>query len=37
MKVKNVNLEWYALRWDFNNNKLGMHDVYKPGWTFKKK
>lgn len=22
---------------DFNNNKLGMHDVYKPGWTFKKK
>lgn len=22
MKVKNVNLEWYALRWDFNNNKL---------------
>ena len=27
MKVKNVNLEWYVLRWDFNTKKVVNYNI----------
>lgn len=27
MKVKNVNLEWYVLRWDFNSKKVVNYNI----------
>ena len=27
MKVKNVNLEWYVLRWDFNTKKVINYNI----------
>lgn len=27
MKVKNVNLEWYVLRWDFNSKKVINYNI----------
>lgn len=27
MKVKNVELEWYVLRWDFNSKKVINHNI----------
>lgn len=27
MKVKNVNLEWYVLRWDFNEKTVVNHNI----------
>ncbi len=27
MKIKNSNLEWYVLRWDFNNKKVVNYNI----------
>ena len=27
MKIKNINLEWYVLKWDFNSKKVINHNV----------
>ena len=29
MKIKNVNLEWYVLRWDFNSKKAVDYNILK--------
>ena len=29
MKIKNVNLEWYVLRWDFNSKKVVSYNILK--------
>ncbi len=31
MKIKNVKLEWYILQYDFNNDRMIMHNVF--GWS----